>query len=139
MIRSVVLLIFLAVAVPVRAEGLAATDQAAIVAVIRDQIAAFRVDDAARAFGYASPGIQAKFGTPEAFLEMVRSGYFPVYRAQGVTFREIAIEDGVPVQAVEIRSADGLGVLAFYFMERQPDGSWRINGVILTRLPERVA
>ncbi len=139
MFRLTALLFFLAVAVPVRAEGLAATDQADIVAVIRDQIAAFQANDAARAFGYASPGIQAKFGTPEAFLEMVRIGYFPVYRGEGLAFRGITIEDGVPVQAVEVRGASGLGVLALYFMERQPDGSWRISGVILTRLPERTA
>jgi len=33
---------------------------------------------------------------------------------------------------------DGTGVLALYFMERQPDGSWRINGVLIAELPERV-
>ena len=107
--------------------------------MIRDQIAAFRVDDAARAFGYASPGIQAKFGTAERFLEMVRSGYAPVYRAEDLAFGEIAIENGIPVQAVEIHTLEGEGVLALYLMERQPDGSWRINGVLMTRLPERSA
>jgi hypothetical protein len=118
------------------AQELAPADRAAIAKVIQDQIAAFRVDDAARAFGFASPGIQAKFGTPEQFLEMVRTGYFPVYRAQDVTFRDIAIENGAPVQAVEIHDVQGEGVLALYFMERQPDGSWKINGCILTKLPE---
>jgi hypothetical protein len=134
-----VLLLLLLTAAPAKAEGIAASDQAAIVAVIRDQIAAFRVDDAKRAFGYASPAIQAKFGTPEEFLDMVRSGYGQVYRAREVTFRDIAVEQGVPVQAVEIRGADGTGVLALYFMERQPDGSWKINGVIIAELPERMA
>ncbi|HXV26317.1 MAG TPA: DUF4864 domain-containing protein [Alphaproteobacteria bacterium] len=139
MVRLIAVLLFLAVAAPVRADGLAPSDQAAIAAVIRDQIAAFRVDDAVRAFGYASPAIRAKFGTPEAFLEMVRTGYLPVYRAADMAFRGIVIKDGAPVQAVEIRGADGSGVLALYFMERQPDGSWKINGVLITRLPERVA
>ena len=127
------LLIFAAAA---RAEDIGAADRAAIAKVIQDQIAAFRVDDAARAFGFASPGIQAKFGTPEQFLEMVRAGYFPVYRAQDLTFRDITIENGAPVQSVEIRDVQGEGVLALYFMERQPDGSWKINGCILTKLPE---
>lgn len=139
MARFIAVLLLLLTAVPAKAEGLAASDQAAIAAVIRDQIAAFRVDDAKRAFGYASPAIQAKFGTPEEFLDMVRSGYVQVYRAREVTFRDIALEQGVPVQAVEIRGADGTGVLALYFMERQPDGSWKINGVIIAELPERMA
>lgn len=139
MARFIAVLLLLLTAAPAKAEGLAASDQAAIAAVIRDQIAAFRVDDAKRAFGYASPAIQAKFGTPEEFLDMVRSGYVQVYRAREVSFREIALEQGVPVQAVEIRGADGTGVLALYFMERQPDGSWKINGVIIAELPERMA
>jgi ketosteroid isomerase-like protein len=139
MARFIAVLLLLLTAAPAKAEGIAASDQAAIVAVIRDQIAAFRVDDAKRAFGYASPAIQAKFGTPEEFLDMVRSGYGQVYRAREVTFRDIAVEQGVPVQAVEIRGADGTGVLALYFMERQPDGSWKINGVIIAELPERMA
>jgi Domain of unknown function (DUF4864) len=139
MARLTAVLFLLLFAALVRAEGIAPSDQAAIAAVIEEQIAAFRTDDAVRAFGYASPAIQAKFGTPEEFLEMVRTGYLPVYRAADVKFREITVEDGVPVQAVEIRGADGEGVLALYFMERQPDGSWKINGVIMAKLPERVA
>ena len=43
------------------------------------------------------------------------------------------------MQAVEIHTLDGEGVLALYFMERQPDGSWRINGIVMTALPERTA
>lgn len=121
------------------AEEIGAADRAAITNVIEDQIAAFRVDDAVRAFGFASPGIRAKFGTPEIFIEMVRSGYLPVYRAQAWTFRELAVEGGVPVQAVEILGPDGVSVLALYFMERQPDGTWKIKGCVLTKLPERVA
>ena len=70
---------------------------------------------------------------------MVRTGYGQVYRAAAVAFRDLTIEQGVPVQAVEIRGMDGTGVLALYFMERQPDGSWKINGVLIAELPERVA
>ena len=139
MARFAVLLLLLLTAAPAEAQQVAPSDRAAIASVIRDQIAAFKVDDASRAFGYASPGIQAKFGTPEEFLNMVRTGYGQVYRAAEVTFRDITLEQGVPVQAVEIRGMDGTGVLALYFMERQADGSWKINGVLIAELPERVA
>jgi hypothetical protein len=139
MARFAVFLLLLLTAAPAEAQQVAPSDRAAITSVIRDQIAAFKVDDASRAFGYASPGIQAKFGTPEEFLNMVRTGYGQVYRAAEVTFRDITLEQGVPVQAVEIRGMDGTGVLALYFMERQADGSWKINGVLIAELPERVA
>ena len=139
MARFAIFLLLLLITAPVEAQQVSPSDRAAIASVIRDQIAAFRVDDASRAFGYASPAIQAKFGTPEEFLNMVRTGYGQVYRAAEVTFRDITIEQGVPVQAVEIRGMDGTGVLALYFMERQPDGSCKINGVLIAELPERVA
>ena len=139
MARFAVFLLLLLTGAPAEAQQVAPSDRAAIASVIRDQIAAFKVDDASRAFGYASPGIQAKFGTPEEFLNMVRTGYGQVYRAAEVTFRDITLEQGVPVQAVEIRGMDGTGVLALYFMERQADGSWKINGVLIAELPERVA
>ena len=139
MSRYAVLLLLILIALPAQAQQVAPSDKAAIAGVIQDQIAAFKVDDANRAFGYASPAIQAKFGTPEEFLNMVRTGYGQVYRAAQVSFRDLVIEQGVPVQPVEIRGMDGTGVLALYFMERQPDGSWKINGVLIAELPERVA
>ena len=139
MSRYAVLLLLILIALPAQAQQVAPSDKAAIAGVIQDQIAAFKVDDANRAFGYASPAIQAKFGTPEEFLNMVRTGYGQVSRAAQVSFRDLVIEQGVPVQPVEIRGMDGTGVLALYFMERQPDGSWKINGVLIAELPERVA
>jgi hypothetical protein len=137
--RFAILVLLLMIGLPAQAQQVAPSDKAAIASVIQDQIAAFKVDDASRAFGYASPAIRAKFGTPEQFMEMVRTGYGQVYRAGEVTFRDITLEQGVPVQTVEIRGLDGTGVLALYFMERQPDGSWKINGVLIAELPERVA
>ena len=89
MARLFVALFLLISATAARAEDITPADQAAIARVIEDQIAAFRVDDAVGAFGFASPTIRAKFGTPEEFLKMVRAGYFPVYRAQAVTLRDL--------------------------------------------------
>jgi hypothetical protein len=35
------------------------------------------------------------------------------------------------LQEILVVGPDGQPVLAEYIMQRQPDGSWRINGVIL--------
>jgi hypothetical protein len=109
-------------------------DQAAIRAVIEAQIDAFRRDDAAGAFSFASPMIKRQFGTAETFLRMVRTGYLPVYRPREVEFQGLeAAEDGDGlVQRVLLIGPDGRPVEALYLMQRQPDGSWRINGCILT-------
>jgi hypothetical protein len=112
-------------------------DAAAIRAVIEAQIAAFRADDGAAAFAFASPEIQSLFGDAERFMAMVRDGYQPVYRPRSVEFRDLILEQGRPTQRVLVVGPDGVPVVARYFMQRQPDGSWRIDGCVLERRPER--
>ena len=111
---------------------IAPADRAAIQDVIRRQIAAFQHDDAATAFGFASPGIQQQVGTPEAFLGMVQDRYRPVYRPRSTVFGPLGMQDGQIVQQVEVVGPDGRAALALYSMERQADGSWRISGCVLT-------
>jgi hypothetical protein len=118
---------------------LAPADATAIREVIQNQIEAFRRDDGATAFGYASPMIQEKFGDPGNFMNMVRSGYPQVYRPKTVEFEELSVEEVGPVQNVLVVGPDGIPVLAIYLMQRQPDGSWRINGVYLTRISDQSA
>jgi hypothetical protein len=118
---------------------LAPADATAIREVIQNQIEAFLRDDGAKAFGYASPMIQEKFGDPSNFMNMVRSGYPQVYRPKTVEFEELSVEEVGPVQNVLVVGPDGIPVLAIYLMQRQPDGSWRINGVYLTRIPDQSA
>ncbi|MFO1058264.1 MAG: DUF4864 domain-containing protein [Dongiaceae bacterium] len=140
-IRLVLLLlglIGLAGAGPARAaEPLGDADRAAIRQVVEDQLAAIRRDDGAAAFGLASPLIQERFGTPDIFMSMVRTGYAAVYRPRQVEFREIADDPELGlVQKVLLVGPDGSPVLAIYQMQKQPDGRWRINGCILTKSPD---
>jgi hypothetical protein len=122
-------------------QGTAPTEAArqAIVAVINAQLAAFQRDDGAGAFAYASPTIRRKFGTAETFMAMVRSGYHAVYRPAGVAFLETRVEGDLTLQLVRLLGPDGRSVVAAYEMQRQPDGSWRINGVYLLELDETVS
>lgn len=106
-------------------------ERAVIRGVIDSQIEAFRRDDGAAAFGFAAPSIQQMFGTVETFMDMVRGGYRPVYRPQSYRFGTISVIDGMIVQKVHIVGPDGRPVTAFYIMERQADGTWRIAGCSL--------
>lgn len=110
-------------------------DRAAIQRVISDQIAAFLADDSARAYGFAAPGIQRLFPSPEMFMAMVRGGYPPVYRPREFRFGQTDRADELVVQFVHIVGPDGRPALAAYFMERQADGSWRIAGCQLLPPP----
>ncbi|MCI0431944.1 MAG: DUF4864 domain-containing protein [Rhodospirillales bacterium] len=112
-------------------------DRAAIAQVIQSQMAAFQKDDGPTAYGYASPTIQQKFVNPDIFLEMVKTGYPAVYHPREVQFRELKVENGRLLQEVFVVGPDGNPALAIYEMQRQPDGSWRINGCWLTRAPDQ--
>lgn len=117
-----------------------AADREAIRQVIGDQMAAFRRDDGAAAFSFASPMIQAMFGTPERFIEMVRGGYPAVYRPREVAFQTLRVVEGEIIQPVTLVGPDGVPVVAIYKMEWQ-DGEkvWRINGCFLAQSGDKGA
>jgi hypothetical protein len=106
-------------------------DWESIRAVITSQLDAFQRDDADAAFSFASPGIQKQFHTPGEFMNMVRTGYGAVYRPGTVRFLEHFVLSEQPVQPLEIVTPDDLVLIAFYIMERQPDGNWKIAGCAL--------
>ncbi len=112
------------------------SDAAAIRHVIEGQLDAFRTDDGTQAFAYASPAVQSIFKTPETFMSMVRAGYQPVYRPREVEFRDLVPLEGRWTQRVLVVGPDGVPVVAQYFMEKQPDGSWRIDGCVFERTDE---
>ena len=113
-------------------ESLSDDDRDAIHAVIQSQLDAFQSDDAVLAFSFASPAIQAQFGSPQNFMAMVKTGYQPVYRPRSVVFGDIVETAGKIVQQVLILDGEGQSVLAIYPMEKQTDESWRIAGCYLT-------
>jgi hypothetical protein len=134
MVRALAFALLLGLAAASPAAELSAADAKAIRAVITEQLAAFARDDGTRAFALATNGIRERFGTAEAFMAMVRTGYPVVYRPKSVHFEPPALIDGEVIQPVRMTDADGAAWVAFYPMERQPDGRWRINGCQLERL-----
>jgi hypothetical protein len=112
-------------------------DATAIRAVITDQLGAFLRDDGAAAYADASPTIQTLFHDADTFMQMVRTGYQSVYRARGVEFRDLGMVDSRLIQQVYMTGPDGIPVLALYQMQKQPDGSWKINGCSIAKAPDQ--
>lgn len=110
------------------------TDAINIRSVIEYQLAAFKKDDAQSAFAFASPAIQAQFGTPENFIQMVKTSYPAVYRPRSVFFEKITTIQENITQPVLLLAPDGIPLRALYFMEKQPNNIWRINGCFLVAL-----
>ena len=118
-----------------QAPAVAPEDAAAVKKVIEAQLDAFRKDDAARAFSYATPGIRLTFGTAENFMAMVRTQYAVVYRPHSVTFlAPMPATRDYLVQPVRLTDGEGRAWVALYPMERGSDGVWRTNGCQLRRL-----
>jgi hypothetical protein len=113
--------------------SLAAPDQQAIRQVIEAQLEAFQHDDGDRAFGFATPEIQQKFGDAATFMQMVKSGYSAVYRPRSVAFDRLVDTGFGPDQILKLIGPDGRTYTAHYMMQKQSDGSWMINGCYLTR------
>lgn len=103
--------------------------------VISGQIDALQHDDGARAYGFASPNIQAMFPSIDAFMAMVRGGYAPVYHPQQFQFGALAQIGDRLVQTVELTAADGTAWIAEYTLGRQADGSLKIEGCRLLKRP----
>ena len=101
--------------------------------IISSQIDAFKHDDGPKAYSFASPDVQLLFPNVDMFMNMVRSGYAPVYHPQQFQFGPFADNDGRLQQTVEITAADGTAWTAEYFLAKAADGSLRITGCKLAK------
>lgn len=123
-------------ALSARAE-IADADREAFRSIVAAQIEAFRNDDGDTAYSYASPTIQGLFPGVDRFMAMVRLGYQPVYRPQSVTFGAATETAAGPELRVFVTGPDGRHWVAVYSFQKQPDGTWKINGCTLLEDPGR--
>lgn len=112
----------------------AAAQSSDIEATIGAQVEAFRADDLATAFSYASPTIQGLFQTPENFGAMVRRGYPMVWRPAEIRYLGLRQEDGLFWQRVFVSDAQG-GVHILDYQMIELETGWKINAVYLVRPP----
>jgi len=129
--RNLFLLAASLIAVLISPAPTRADDAATARGVIESQITAFLNDDATTAYSFAAPSIKQIYPDETRFFDMVKRGYQPVYRPGNFAFgRSKAAGDGSSiVQEVIIQGPDGQDWTALYSLERQPDGSFKINGV----------
>jgi Domain of unknown function (DUF4864) len=123
----------LAIGAPTPARVLQESDWSQMRTVINAQLEAFRRDDASAAYSLAAPEIRNLFRTPGEFMRMVRIGYKAVYRPRSVRFLHHFVVAAQPVQPLEIVTAEDHLIVAYYVMQRQRDGSWKIAGCSFKR------
>jgi Domain of unknown function (DUF4864) len=117
------------------ATGLTRADEAAMRLLIEAQIAAMRADDWPSAFALASPELQAQYGTPAALRDDVTGHYAPLPAVANAEFIDIVMFRGLPTYRVTLRDGDGSTATAYYLVRRLDDGSLRVAGCVLVRVP----
>jgi Domain of unknown function (DUF4864) len=110
-----------------------AADAKAVRALIESQLAAFKSDDADKAFSLAAPAIQSMFQTAQQFMSMVQQSYPVVYRPASVGFLKPEWIEGKLIQRVQMADASGSPWTVVYELERQADRSWRIAACVAAR------
>ena len=117
------------------ATGLTGADESAMRTLIEAQIAAMQADDWPGAFALGSPDLQAQYGTPVALRNDVIAHYAPLPAIASVEFIDIVTFRGLPTYRVTLADGDGSTTTAYYLMRRLDDGSLRIAGCVLVRVP----
>jgi Domain of unknown function (DUF4864) len=109
-------------------------NDAVIQSSIEAQLEALGRGDAQRAFTFASDQIRDIFSTPENFIAMVRSQYAVMIAPASIVFLKLEHDKGATLQPVQLSDDRGELWLAVYSMQRDAQGSWRINGCVVRRL-----
>lgn len=106
-------------------------DELAISAIVEDQVKALGEGDAKRAFSYATPDIQSRFGSSETFLRMVKQSYAALIRPAAFEIEDVRTDGASGAVRATVTARDGQRFDALYPVKRQPDGKWRIDGCYL--------
>lgn len=111
------------------------SDINAVQGVISDQISAFLEGDSSRAFAHAAPIIRQRFKSAERFIQMVKSGYQPLFLPNNFRFTKHNLVDQVLYQELIVTGDNGGKWRAGYALKQQEDGTWKILSVVLQPLP----
>ena len=108
--------------------GFSTLEVQGIETAVRGQILALAARDADRAFGFLTPAIQDYFASSKAFFSTLANQVSPMVRAERFAFAGVDRDTVGAVQKVLLTGPEGHQWLATFKVQRQPDGSWLING-----------
>lgn len=97
--------------------------------IITSQLAALQNGDADGAWAFAHGSIRAIFGSPDRFYQMVDQGYRPLIDFTRISFQEAEQAGQVWIQPVRLNDLNNDEYIAFYAMQPNAEGEWRISGV----------
>lgn len=109
----------------------AEADLKAIQLVIDGQILAFKSDDHKAAYSFAAPNVKQAFPTVDIFINMVKSGYEPLYRPVSYFFGRSMLSEGEVYQELIISDTTRQLWQVIYTLSQQQDQSWKVSNVLM--------
>ena len=100
-------------------------------AVVQSQIQALAAEDARQAFELADPQVRAKFGSAQAFMEMLRAEYPMIQHPASMLFMAPEADGGVAFQRVRLTDARGSTWMLTYLLSRDDQNHWRISACMV--------
>lgn len=110
------------------AEQVSEEDRRAIRAVVQSQLEALAVDDAEGAFALATADTRNRLRNSDTFLQIIKQRFTPIYRHQMAIFSVPEVIAGRMVQIVRLTDKESAVWLAIYQMQKEADGTWKIDG-----------
>jgi hypothetical protein len=104
--------------------------------MVREQLAAFRGGDAARAWRLCSRNIHQAFERPEKLMELIRARYHALIDPIGLSFGAWTLTPEGLGLLLDVRSAEGEVHRALFLVVKEREVGWRINGALLVGGPE---
>lgn len=133
LVAALVLLATMAVPAQAQSESSSEPTEPGWQTVITDQIAAFRIGDAAAALELAGSGFKRANSDPERFMQSILTmGYGPILHSKSHSFGAYRPDgEGVVLQKVQVIGDDQGYYEAWYRLGYEADG-WRVLGVALS-------
>ncbi len=110
---------------------LAVSDKKQIADAVMKQLAAFRNKDAKTAYELAAPLAQSEFSSPEHFLNELGDMYDWFSMAKMKDMDGIDMSEALPRQRILLTSPTGRQWLAYFTVEKQQGGAWKILGFMV--------
>ena len=103
--------------------------------VIKQQLQAFKINDADKAYSFAAPKIKLQFNNAKIFMEMVKDNYEPVSNSKDFYFLKSNFYNDQIYHQLQIISQSNQSYIATYSLILD-GGEWKISGCIISPMEQ---
>lgn len=114
------------------------SDRRQIAETVMEQLNAFTQKNAEKAFALAAPMARADFNSADQFLNSLSDVYELLTLSKIERLDGLDMGNGDPRQRILLTSPSGRLWMAYFTMQKQPGGSWKILGFMIEDAPGQV-